>query len=58
VAITNTVVLIVLAAICTAVMIALIVVVVETVAYTVTVEIAGAEALLIKQLHAELMRGG
>lgn len=44
-------------AVCTAEMVAVVVVVVEMVAYAVTVEVAGAEGLVIRQLHAELIRG-
>ena len=46
-----------LAAICNAVMIALVVVVIESMACAVTVELARAEVLVIEQLRAGLMRG-
>jgi len=49
-------VLTVLVAVCTAVTVTVAVAVVETVLRAVAVEVAGAEGLVMKQLHAELMR--
>jgi hypothetical protein len=49
-------VLTVLVAVCTFTTVVVVVVVVERVAWAVTVVVAGAEGLVMKQLHAELMR--
>jgi hypothetical protein len=56
VAITTTVVLTVLVAVCTAVTVTVAVFVNEMVVELVTIEVAGADGLVMKQLHAELMR--
>jgi hypothetical protein len=49
-------VLTVLVAVCTSVIVVVVLVVVATVVWAVTVVVAGAKGLVMKQLHAELMR--
>lgn len=54
--ITTIVVLTVLVAVCTVVIVTVVVAVDDMVACWVRVEVAGAEGLVMKQLHAELIR--